>query len=115
MSIDRLFTTRVTLIEPGSASDGYGGTAPDWDNPSSSTAAMGWLTQLSSTEAIGTRDTTVSGWRLFLPACTYITSKARVYSDGTTYEVDGVPDATQTGRGAHHIEVRLRVASEVVV
>ncbi len=114
MSIDRFFTTPVTIIEPGSASDGYNGTASDWDNPASQVRAMGWLTQVNTTEEIGGRDVTVSGWQLFLPECTPITSKARVWSCGTTYQVDGVPDSSpQTMGGRHHIEVRLRIAAEV--
>lgn len=115
MSIDKFFTTAVTILEPGSADDGYNGTAPDW-TAATSTSAYGWLTQVGTSEQIGGRDVTVSGWQLFLPTGTAISSTARVVANGITYEVDGVPDVSpQTARGAHHIEVRLRVAAEVVV
>lgn len=114
MSIERFFTTCVTIIEPGSASDGYNGAALDWDNPRSARREMGWLTQVNTTEQIGGRDITVTGFQLTLPACTSISSKARVLSDGVTYEVDGLPDSTpQTLSGRSHVVVRLRVAAEV--
>lgn len=116
MSIERFFTTCVTIVEPGSASDGYpgGGTALDWENPRSARREMGWLTQVNTTEQIGGRDIMVTGFQLTLAACTSISPKARVLSDGVTYEVDGLPDSTpQTLSGRSHKVVQLRIAAEV--
>lgn len=114
MSIERFFTTPVTIIEPGAAVDRYDNVVPDWDI-TTSTSVNGWLTQVTTTEDIGGRPVTVTGWELTLPVGTSVSSIARVVAGSTTYEVDGYPDTTpQTPNGAHHVIVRLRLAAEVL-
>jgi len=116
MPITRFFTTPVTIIEPGSSSDGYSGTAPDWQHPASQRHVNGWLTQVSTTEEIGGRDVTVTYDELTLPAGDPITSAARVQYATDLFEVDGRPQRSRTpGQSDHHVIVRLRLATEVTV
>lgn len=114
MSIERFFTTPVTIVTSGSTNSRYNDEAPDWDNPISSVDALGWLTQTSSAEQIGGRDVVVTVDRLFLPAGTAVTVADRVVSEGRIYAVDGDPHVAQSPRGAHHVEVELRLVSEVI-
>lgn len=116
MSIDRFFTTPVTIIEPGTAKDKYDNDVPDWDHPLSETDTSGWLTQVTSAEQLGERDVTETRWELSLPVGTSISSIARVLAGSTTYEVDGSPNVSpQTPDGGqHHVVVRLNVVAEVL-
>jgi hypothetical protein len=113
LSIDRFFTTPVTIITPGFAVDRYDDDVPDWDNPVAQVASMGWLTQVNTTEQIGDRDVVITGLMLFLPSTDVVTVSDRVIANGSIYEVDGDPHYAQTPAGVHHIELRLRYVSEV--
>lgn len=108
MSIRRFFTTPVTIVTPASVEDQNGDLRPDFDNPVSSKAAMGWLTQSSTSEQLGERDVVTTGQQLFLAAGTTITSIDRVQVEGKVFAVDGDPHRAKTPRGEHHVEVSLR-------
>lgn len=114
MSIERFFTTAVTIVTPGSAETRYNGDSPDWDNPISEVDTMGWLTQVNSAEEIGARDVVTTGWKLYLSSSETITAGCRVIAGGSAYSVDGDPHHAQRPAGAHHIEVFLTYVAEVV-
>lgn len=113
MSIDRFFTTAVTIVTPGSTTDRYDDLVPDWTNPVAEIESAGWLTQVDTTEEVVGRDAVVTGWMLFLPPSDAITVADRVIANGSIFEVDGDPHYAQTPAGVHHIEARLRYVSEV--
>lgn len=113
MSIERFFTTAVTIVTPGSAATRYNDFAADWDNPVSEVETFGWLTQQSTQEQVGSRDTVVTGWKLYLAASESITVADRIIANGSIYAVDGDPHHAQTPAGAHHIECSLLYVSEV--
>lgn len=107
MSIDRFLTSEITIVTPGTTVDRYNNLALDWSK-ATSTCAVGWLTQVTSSEQIGLRDATLSGWKLYLPACTPVAVTDRIVADGKTFEVDGEPHSAHTPDGEHHIEIALR-------
>lgn len=113
MSIERFFTTPVTIVTPGSQATRYGDLAADWDNPISEVETVGWLTQTSTTEQLGSRDQVVTQWKLYLAASEQIAVADRVIADGSIYAVEGDPHHAQRPAGAHHIEVSLLFVSEV--
>lgn len=113
MSIERRFTTEVTITEPGSAATRYDDDALDYDNPASVTTDTGWLVQSTATEQIGGRDVTITVWILLLRSSTSISAAARVAADGKVFEVDGEPARRAYGMNPH-VEARLRFVAEVV-
>lgn len=54
-------------------------------------AVLGYLEQVTSSEFLVDRDTTVSTWKAFLPAGTVITHKDQVLFKAQKFEVDGEP------------------------
>lgn len=107
MSIDRMLTrTALVYRRDIAGADGYG-------NPARVEAAAvaypAWLSQTEATEVTDGREAVVSDWILYLPAGAEIDHDDRVEVDGVSFEVAGLPlVALSPGRGAHHVEARLR-------
>lgn len=110
MSIARLLTQPVVILRARVSANRYGDDIVDWAN-TDETSTLGWLTQLSGREVLGTRDAQVSDWKLYLAADVDIDAGDRVLADGVTYEVDGPPHHAHTPRGPHHIEVALHAVT----
>lgn len=108
MSIDSFLTTPVTIVNPATVTNGYGGKDLDWST-ASRTAEMVWVHQTSGTEATGGRDALVSTLKIFGSADSVITGRSRVEIGDATYEVDGRPLVAATPDGAHHTESNLRI------
>lgn len=108
MTFAGLLVHDVTILDPASEANRYGGTEKNWAAATSSTV-KGWVSQSSRSEVIGDREAQVSSWSLFLHPDATITGKARVIWEGITFEVDGPPNPAWTPRGVHHYEVPLRV------
>lgn len=111
--IERLFVRQVTILDGQKTPTGYGNaTQLAWDNPTE-TQAVGWLGPYSGeSENDADRDQQLADATLYLPRGTAISALSRVRVDGdtsTTYQVIGPPSAPFTPRGAHHIEVDLKV------
>lgn len=112
MSLLTTYTQTVTIVRAGTTGDRYNPAAarPDW-SAATRTTAQAIIEQEASSEALGSRDTVTSAWRLFtLPGVDIdLTAYDRIEWNGRTLEVDGAP-AKVTGRGGsvHHIEARLR-------
>lgn len=114
MSIERFFTTAVTIVKPGSTlNERYNRYDPNWDSPLSSVETSGWLTQVSSNEDVGARNVVVTGWKLYLAASESIAAGDRVIAGGSFYAVDGDPHHAQTPAGQHHIEAFLTYVAEI--
>jgi hypothetical protein len=113
MSIERRFTRAVTILDGTQASTGYGNaTRLDWSNPTQ-TQTVGWFGPYSGeTENDADRDQQIADATLYLPKGTAITALSRVQVDNdatTTYQVIGPPSKPFSPRGAHHLEVDLKV------
>lgn len=91
------------------APDEYGNRRPTWDAGSSVQAR---LEQTATSEDLDNRDTSVSTWRVFLPAGTELTAASRIVrGDGTVFQVTGPPVVEQHGRPTDHVEAQLRAVS----
>lgn len=106
MSLTSLLVHDVTIITPGTTTDAYGDTQPDWTTSTTSTV-KGWLAQTSSIENLDGRDATITTLALTLPAAAPIGPRDRVSIDGIVYELTGAPISAWTRRGEHHIECSL--------
>lgn len=107
MSLDTLLRQDIQIITPATGTDDYGNTTFDWVNATSVTV-KGWIQQATSTEVSVGRDTVVADHTLFLHATAVITAYARVWHDGRTFEVVGLPDVMDRPAAGHHLEVHLR-------
>lgn len=110
MSFTSLLVRNVDIITPGSHTDNYGDSQPDWTSATEVTT-VGWLAQMSSIENLDGRNATSTDLVLDLPAGTPVTARDRVRIDGTTYELVSEPVAAWTPRGEHHREIFLRVVT----
>ena len=113
MSIERLFTRQITVLDGVPVPTGYGtATRLDWTNPTTR-QTVGWLGPYSGeTENDADRDQQMADATVYLPAGDPITALSRVQVDGdtsTTYQVIGPPSPPYTPRGPHHIEADLKV------
>lgn len=107
---DRLLVHDATWLIPGTTTDAYGGSAPDWD-AATSTAIRCRLEQASRDETTDeTRDALVQVWRMWANE-TGIAGRDRVTALGLTFEVDGPPALVADGTGTHHVEATLRVVA----
>ncbi len=73
----------------------------------------GLLQQISSTEFVTDRDTTITQWVAFLPAGTTIDPLSRIQYAGQMFEVTGAPEQVWNPRSriVSHIEARLTEVS----
>jgi hypothetical protein len=109
--IIRYFTEPVSVIRPGTRTDRYGNTVPDWDT-ANSVDVLAWVEPVAvGTENIEGRSALASEWLLLAAADTQITGRDRVVYQGQTFDVIGPPVVRKAGRrGPHHVEARLRWA-----
>lgn len=98
----------VAVVRAGTATDRYGNTVPDWDNPSSSTDVAAWMQQDARSEVTDQRDAQVGDWLMMCDPAD-ITGSDRVHWQGLMFEVIGPPAPLYTPQELHHLEVRLRV------
>lgn len=111
MSIDRFFTRQLVILTASTAEGRYGNTEPDWTDVTE-TEVLGWLAQQRTGDERPTASGQTSGWVVYLPAGTTITSANRIRDDrGVVYEVDGEPWPAHTPAGEHHIEANLRMVA----
>jgi hypothetical protein len=110
VSLESMMNQSVTVVTPGSTSDGHGNPQPNWASAGRATYKA-WLEQTSAVEVTEGRDTVISDWLLVLPASAVINAYDRVEvgPGPTIYEVVGSPFVAPTPRGPHHIEARLRL------
>lgn len=102
-----LLVHAATWVAPGSTTDTYGNTIPDWDT-ATSTAIRCRIEQSTRSETADvTRDALVASWRLFANE-TGIAGRDRITALGLTFEVDGPPALVADGAGTHHLEAVLR-------
>jgi hypothetical protein len=107
MTIGRLLTTQVTVLRPGTATDEYNNSRPDWTAPTTATWP-GRLEQRTAREVTADQATQVADWVLFLAPEAEIASSDRVQVDGTVFEVVGPPALATSPWRASHLEVNLR-------
>ena len=104
---ERLLLSEATWLVPGSSSDMYGNTLPDWDTATSTTTRVR-LEQLTRDEQSDeTRDALVATFKMFTNE-TGIRGRDRITIGGITYEVDGPPDLVTDRAGTHHLEATVR-------
>jgi hypothetical protein len=107
MAIDHFMITPVTIVHPGTLTDRYGDTRPDWA-AATETETTAWLTQLEVSEQLLRRDAEVADHRLFVRPDVTVAAGDRVVGDGLTFEVVGPPHKARTPTAVHHIEAMLR-------
>jgi hypothetical protein len=108
VTFSTLLVHDVTIVTPGTTTNGYGDTVKDWD-AATETTAKGWVSQRSASEDLDHRNAEVSTWVLFVDPDVAVTADDRVEWEGLTFEVDGPVLPAHTPRGRHHLEVPLRL------
>jgi hypothetical protein len=83
----------VVILTASTATDEYGNTIEDWDNPTETTVTtIAPLEPRPVGEAfIDSRNAVTSGWTLYLPAGTEVAPRDRVRVRGEEYPVQGQP------------------------
>lgn len=109
MSLEALLSQTVTILRLSQST--LSATAEG--DPTASTPAQvssrALIQQRDATEIQVGPDTLISNHILFLPAGTAIDGRDQVSESGRLFEVIAAPDVVRTPRGAHHLEVALRL------
>lgn len=110
MSIRRLLNQPLTVYPAVKTVDSYHNEVIGLGDP---VAVNGLLQQLSSTEYLTDRDTTVTQWTVFLPAGTAVDPQSQVVYMGQTFQVTGLPEMVWNPRSqkVSHIEAKLTEVS----
>lgn len=106
MSFAQLLTETATVVRFTTDRDEYNA---EVDGTATRTDHRARLEQLTTEEIIRDRDTVVADWRMFLLPGVDVTPYDHVEARGFTFDVVGLPDELRTPRGAHHLEVLLKV------
>jgi hypothetical protein len=112
VSLARLLCQPLTVQAMGpKTKDAYG----DWTPGAlgAPVAVLGFLEQTASVEVLLGRDTTVTTWKVFLPAETAITPLSTIAFEGQTFQVSGAPWRAFNPRtkATSHIEAKVVVVS----
>lgn len=109
MSIpERLLPITVSWIHPGTTTDGYGNSVPDWSEGAATTTSSlpVMIEQRRAVEELDGRDATVTTLVLFTNELG-IEAVDRFVWDGRTYEADGDPWVVYSPGGPHHAEIAI--------
>jgi hypothetical protein len=100
---------RVQIVSPGDVGeDAHGNPTVDWDSePVRVSPAL--VTPVSSSENTIGQQTTITRWRLFLPAVVPVDARSRVRWRESTFEVDGDVELHTDTRGRPHHQEALMV------
>lgn len=104
---EHLLSQTVTWQQPGETTDEYNNILPDWEDPDDSEIAA-YIEQVSTTEIVDGRDSTVTRMRLFTNELGIHATDRIVWGDDV-YEVDGDCAVFHTPAGPHHLEATLRI------
>lgn len=111
MSFDSLLIDSVTVGKrTAGAANVYGDATVTFPAGSAIPARV---QQTSEEEVLGGRDTTLTWYRVFLPAGVNVDALDRVNWEGRVYEVDGEPKGVDGLNGAHHIELVMKRIDQV--
>lgn len=100
---DKLNIVRAPLI-----TNEHGNQVPDWLNVTRQFGVPADVQPDTTTEQAADRQTTVTRWRIWLPAGTDVLVTDRLEWAGLTLEVDGEPDRWRRRSVAHHVELLAR-------
>jgi hypothetical protein len=109
---DRLLPHSVAVLTPGSKTDRYGNTLPDWDTATSVTIRGRF--ELLPSDAVSLREKTVgrddavSVWRFFTNSP--INMRQRLVWDSRTFDVDGEVGKVYDASNVHHYEAMTRTS-----
>jgi hypothetical protein len=101
----------VTFIEPGTTTDGYGATVPDWINTTLHAVEHCAVAPRSAEEDRDNgRQAVVIGLTIYAPAGTRVEPTWRATARDGTYEVDGEPGVWVHPWSTleHGVEIQLR-------
>lgn len=106
---ERLLPIDVSWVQPGTTSDSYGNTVPDWsDDAVTATDLRVMIEQRTTVEQRDGRDVTVTTLLLFTNELAVAAIDRFVWAD-RTYEIDGEPAVVYTPAGPHHTELALQI------
>lgn len=110
MSLEALMvhTLRVYNREAGSTGR-YGDEVPTFDD---GIVVKGWVAASAATEQATDRETRLSEYDVALPADTPVDGTSRIEYENRMHEVVGRPRTAHTPRGAHHIELVMRIVED---
>lgn len=101
-----LLPISVTWIRPGTTTDSYGNTVPDWDTVTSSALPV-MIEQRHTVEQLENRDATVTTLVMFTNELA-VAATDRVVWAGDTFDIDGEPWIVHSPAGPDHAEAALR-------
>lgn len=103
---EHLLPITVTWIRPGTTTNDYGDTIPDYANPTTSSLPV-MIEQRRAVEEGGSRDATITTLVLFTNELG-IDALDRFVWAAATFEVDGEPWVVYSPGGPHHTEVTIK-------
>lgn len=102
-----LLTHRVSRLRPGTTSDAYGNTAPDWSAPDRLDLPAR-VEPRSAGEDVIDRDQLTATHVVWVRPDADIDGRDRLEFAGRVLEVLGPPRHFDTPAGPHHIELQMR-------
>lgn len=106
----RMLPHQITILTPGTTTDGYGNQVPDWAAATSRTAAAYVRPWTPGDENVDAgRDVSDRVWQVHTNDSA-VTAFDRIVHDGVTYEIDGDPMIRKLAPGGRlgHTKLRLR-------
>lgn len=97
----------VTVQTPGSTTDRYGDTAPDWTTPTE-VETPAWVGGDTTKETTTDGDRITLGLACHLPPDVTVTARSRIVWREDTYEIDGDPLPMSRRGVLHHYELTLK-------
>lgn len=99
---------RVTIVRAPLVTNAHGNQVRDWPNGTRQFDVPADVQPATTSEQTADRQTTLTRWRVFLPAGTDVLVTDRLEWRGATLEVDGEPEHWRRRGTAHHIELLAR-------
>lgn len=110
---DRLLLHTVDVIRPGTTTDAYGNSVPDWDNATSETISARVQQDRRDETFPDGRNPQEQVWLLFTNHDDISTGDRVTWAGhptgSVTFEVHGPPEHAYDGVGYHHVEATLRI------
>ena len=110
---DDLLPHPIEVETPGTTTDRYGNTVPDWTE-STRVEVAGWLQQNTGREDTDQRDAQIGEWLLICNPVDIggyaltVHGADRVHWNGAVFEVIGPPGPAYVPTELHHYEIRLK-------
>lgn len=99
---------KVNIVRAPLTTDAHGNQVRDWPSATRQFDVAADVQPATTTEQTDGRQTTLTRWRVFLPASMDVLVTDRLEWRGLIFEVDGEPERWYRRGAAHHVELLAR-------